>query len=334
MPSRPWRLAAGTLLSLVLLWLAARGVSWSDLGLALGSARWTLVTAALAAVLGSSLVRAWCWRRLLVATAAPMTLVGVWKILLIGHFLNICLPARAGDVARVYLMGEAARMAKTGAATSLVVEKFFDLTTLLLLLGPISVLVELPGAISGVGRGLAGVAVVLPLAVVVLAWRGTALVRLLERHTDNDDGWVARLARYAETVVESLSIIRSWQGLALMQAGYLATWLLLVGANYAVLRAAGIDAPVVAAFVVMIVLQVGMSVPSTPGRIGVFQYVAVLALAPFGVAREPALAFGVLMHLVGYGPLVALGGLSSWIGLATKGQQRPPDPNPHSVGGP
>ena len=184
------------------------------------------------------------------------------------------------------------------------------------------------------GRGLAGVVAVLPLAVVVLAWRGTALVRLLERYADNDDGWVARLARYAETVVESLSIIRSWQGLALMQVGYLATWLLLVGANYAVFRAAGIDAPVVAAFVVMIVLQVGMSVPSTPGRIGVFQYVAVLALAPFGVAREPALTFGVLMHLVGYGPLVALGGLSSWIGLATKRQQRPPDPNPYSVGGP
>ncbi len=318
MPNRPWRLAAGTLLSLGLLWLAARGVSWVGVGVALGSARWTLVVVGAIAVLGTTVLRAWCWRRLLVATTVSVTLVRVWKILLIGHFLNICVPARAGEVARVYLLSEAARMPKTSAATSLVVEKFFDLTALLLLLGPVSLLAELPVALTGVGRGFATAAVVFSLAVVGLAWRGTELVRMLERYADGDDGWVVRLARYGKTAVESLAIIRSWQGLALMQAAYLGVWLALMGANYAVLRAVGIDVPFEAAFVVMLALQLGTLVPSTPWKIGVFQYVAVLALAPFGVAREPALTFGVLMHLVGFGPLVALGGLWSWIGLASK----------------
>jgi uncharacterized protein (TIRG00374 family) len=317
-PNRPWRLAAGTLLSLGLLWLAARGVSWAGVGVALGSARWTLVTAAVAAVLGATVLRAWCWRRLLVATTVPVTLVAVWKILLIGHFLNICVPARAGEVARVYLLSDAARIPKTSTAASLVVEKFFDLTTLLLLFGSVSWLVELPTALTSLGRGFATAAVVLSLAVVGFAWRGTALVRRLERYADGDDGRVARLARYGQTIVESLAIIRSWQGLALMQLGFLGVWLALVGANYAVLRAVGIGAPLGAAFVVMLALQLGTAVPSTPGKIGVFQYVAVLALAPFGVAREPALTFGVLMHLVGFGPLVALGGLWSWIGLVRK----------------
>jgi hypothetical protein len=302
-----------------LLWLAARGVSWADVAVALGSARWTLVAVATTAILGATVLRAWCWRRLLVATTAPVTLVRAWKIFLIGQFLNICVPApRAGEVARVYLISDAASMSKTGAATSLVVEKFFDLTTLLLLLGPLSLLLELPVALIGVGRGFAVAAVVLPLSVIVLAWRGTALVRLLERYADGDDGRVARLAGFGKTVVESLAVIRSWQGLALMQAGYLGVWLALMGANYAVLRAVGIDGGFGAAFVVMLALQLGISVPSTPGKIGVFQYVAVLALAPFGVAREPALTFGVLMHLVGFGPLVALGGCFSWIGLARK----------------
>jgi len=317
--NRPWRLAAGTLLSVGLLWLAARGVSWADVAVALGSARWTLVAVATTAILGATVLRAWCWRRLLVATTAPVTLVRAWKIFLIGQFLNICVPApRAGEVARVYLISDAASMSKTGAATSLVVEKFFDLTTLLLLLGPLSLLLELPVALIGVKRGFAVAAVVLPLSVIVLAWRGAALVRLLERYADGDDGRVARLAGFGKTVVESLAVIRSWQRLALMQAGYLGVWLALMGANYAVLRAVGIDGGFGAAFVVMLALQLGISVPSTPGKIGVFQYVAVLALAPFGVAREPALTFGVLMHLVGFGPLVALGGCFSWIGLARK----------------
>ena len=316
---RLWRLAAGTLLSIALLWLAARGVSWADVAAALGSARWSLITVAALCVVLATALRAWCWRHLLVATKVHVTWVRAWKILLIGQFLNICVPApRAGDVARVYLMGEAAGMSKTGAATSLVVEKFFDATTLLLLLGLVSWLVDLPAAIEGARRGLAVAAVLLPLAVAAAAWRGTGLVRLLERHARRESGWVARLARHGRTIVASLRIIRRWQGLVLMQAGYLGVWLALAGVNYAVLRALEIGAPVVAAFVVLVVLQVGTSVPSTPGKLGVFQYLAVLALAPLGVAREPALTYGVLLHVVGFGPVVALGGLWSLAGLAEK----------------
>ena len=251
---------------------------------------------------------------------ARLTFVGAWKILLIGQFLNICVPARAGDVARIYLMGEAAGMPKTGAATSLVLEKFFDATTFLLLLGLVSSLVELPAPLAGVRRGLATAAVLLPLAVVALAWRGTWLVQFLDRRAHGDGGWVARLARYGDTIVESLRIIRRWQGLVLVQAGYLGIWLALAGVNYAVLRALNlaIGAPVGAAFVVLIVLQVGTSVPSTPGKIGVFQYLAVFALAPFRLAREPALTYGLLLHVVGFGPLVAFGGFWSWTGLAAQ----------------
>ena len=177
---RPWRLAASTLLSVGLLWLAARGVSWAEVAVALGSSRWHLIAVAAVCVVLATALRAWCWRRLVVDTRVPVTLVQAWKILLIGQFLNICVPARAGDVARVYLMGEAAGISKTGAATSLVLEKFFDATTLLLLLGLVSLLVELPAALAGVGRGFAAAAVLLPLAVVALAWRGTGLVRLLD----------------------------------------------------------------------------------------------------------------------------------------------------------
>ena len=50
---------------------------------------------------------------------------------------------------------DAAWMPKTGAVTSLVLEKFFDATTLLLLLGLVSLLVELPAPLAGVRRRLA-----------------------------------------------------------------------------------------------------------------------------------------------------------------------------------
>ena len=209
--------------------MAARGVSWAEVDAGLGSARGNLIAVAAGGVLVATALRAWCWRRLLVATTVPVTFVGAWKILLSGQFLNICVPARAGDVARVNLMSEAAGMPKTGAATSLVLEKFFDATMLLWLLGLVSLLVEVPAPLAGVRRGLAAAAMFLPLAVVALAWRGTRLVRRLEWQAHGDGGWVARLARHGETIVESLRIIRQWHGLVLMHAGYLGSWLALAG---------------------------------------------------------------------------------------------------------
>ena len=73
---RLWRrLVAGTVLSIGLLWLAARGVSWAGVAAALGSARWSLIAVAAGCVLVATALRAWCWRRILVATTVPVTVV-------------------------------------------------------------------------------------------------------------------------------------------------------------------------------------------------------------------------------------------------------------------
>ena len=42
---------------------------------------------------------------------------------------------------------------------------------------------------------------------------------------------------------------------------------------------------------VLVVLQVGITLPSVPGRIGVFEYLCILSLAVFGVAQQGVGAF-------------------------------------------
>ena len=140
-------------------------------------------------------------------------------------------------------------------------------------------------------------------------------MRLSKKLEVSNPAWLASIASQVSIVVQQLSVLRRWDRFALTQAGYLAIWFSLAGANYAVLEALDISLPLEAAFVVLVVLQVGTSIPSTPGKVGVFQYLTVLALAPFGVEREVALTYSVLLQVVGFGPLVALGGFWSWIGL-------------------
>jgi hypothetical protein len=94
-------------------------------------------------------------------------------------------------------------------------------------------------------------------------------------------------------------------------------WSLLVwffGAltNLAVLRALELPPSMGVALLLLAVLQLGMAVPSLPGRIGVFEGVCVAVLALFGVHAELALACGLLLHAVVLLPPAALGAWWLW----------------------
>ena len=69
-----------------------------------------------------------------------------------------------------------------------------------------------------------------------------------------------------------------------------------------------------ARLLVLIALQAGISLPSIPGRFGIFEYICVLALGSFGVAQPLALSYGLLLHFVVLVPTTVLGGVF-FIGL-------------------
>jgi hypothetical protein len=54
-------------------------------------------------------------------------------------------------------------------------------------------------------------------------------------------------------------------------------------------------------------LGLASALPSTPGYVGIYQFVAVTVLAPLGVAKAAALAFILLAQASGYVVLLLLG---------------------------
>ena len=77
--------------------------------------------------------------------------------------------------------------------------------------------------------------------------------------------------------------------------------------NQLLLWSLDIDVPLLAPLLLLVVLQIGVRVPSSPGSIGVLHYLSVLTLELFGVGRDLALSYGVLLHLVTYLPPSLLG---------------------------
>ena len=314
-PLRSWRLLIGTLLGLVCLWLAARDVSWSELGRALRTADYRLVVLAGGLVVAATGIRAWCWRHVYGPTPRPIPFTRAWRILLVAQFLNIGVPARAGDIARVYLIGEAGRFSKTAAATSLVIEKFFDMVAFLFMLFLIATQTNLPPTLDDVASGLAVATVVLASLIVASAWNADRLVGVLSRRIEGVEGWRRRGLEQLVTVLDGVRVLRRWRAALALQLGYLGGWGALGVATYLALLALGLGLPPIAAVVVLGVVQLGTSVPSTPGKVGVFQVLSVLALAPFGVPGDVAFTYGVLLYFVSYVPVMLLGGVGLWLEL-------------------
>jgi hypothetical protein len=68
-------------------------------------------------------------------------------------------------------------------------------------------------------------------------------------------------------------------------------------------------------------LGLGSALPSTPGYVGIYQFVAVTVLAPLGMAKSSALAFILLAQASGYVVLLLLGIPCLYV-LRKKGDRR------------
>jgi hypothetical protein len=63
---------------------------------------------------------------------------------------------------------------------------------------------------------------------------------------------------------------------------------------------------------VLVVLQGGVAVPSTPGKIGVFQYLCVIALSVFGVPAATGFSYGVVLYALVVGTMVVWAAVVLW----------------------
>jgi uncharacterized membrane protein YbhN (UPF0104 family) len=82
-------------------------------------------------------------------------------------------------------------------------------------------------------------------------------------------------------------------------------------ANYFVLSSLDLQLGLGPALAVLVALMGSAVIPSLPGRVGVFQYLCVLALLPFGLDFDQALAFSLALYAVVYLPPIMIGLLSA-----------------------
>ncbi len=281
------------------LYLAMRNVSVAELAVVWSGVRaeWVLL-AGLTFVI-TMLVKAMRWRVLFGAERPDLSLAQLATLLAAGQATNMLLPARLGELGRAYLTGSQAGTSRLYVLGTLAAEKILDVAALAVLLVVLAITLPLPGALAERAPLLVAPALVVVAGAAVLwgtrrRWQPFAARVLGERMGGRGSRWRGWL----EAGVNGLAA--AWRNRSLpAAAGWtVLIWLLAGITNLALFPAFALPADLAPAFVLLAVLQVGVAPPSTPGKVGIFEYLSVLALGPFGVPAPQAITYSIVLHLL------------------------------------
>lgn len=262
--------------------------------------------------LGTIVARSIAWRAILLER------ISLRKAFLTeneGYLLNNLLPFRLGEIGRAFLLSRTSPLSFWEVLSTIMVERIFDVGIMAgLLLSTVPFVIgadwALQAALVAGGFVIAGF-----VALFFMARNQDWVLRFFTRVTAP---W-PRLTEFGKAKLQSFLA-----GLATMQdisrfgkvlLWLLATWILNIAWYITLLWAFVPEAKLLWGLFAVGVLSLGVSAPSTPAYVGVYEAVQVGSLSLFGVDESTAFAYAIIAHSIYFIITVSLGA----VGLARDG---------------
>lgn len=306
-------LLAGTALGIALLVLLLRSVDLGALGNAFSTADYGYLLLAAIPFLVNWLLKVPRWA-LLFGEDAPGwdTLFGAMNV---GYAINSLFPARLGEIVRAYWIRDRSGTSMMLALSTIALERVLDGTTLIILLLVMLPTVPFPRQLLGPALTLGAIFVLALIAMAVVANNShrqeSAVGRLLARL---QRGRLLPIGKAVQQIIAGLHALRNRRALALVLVYTAIIWAANAVFFWLMVRAFHLNVPFTAGILLATVLNLGMAVPSSPGYVGVFEYLTVLTLGLYGVGagtvQHPgadALAAALALHVFAFGPVTVVG---------------------------
>lgn len=301
------KVIAGLALSALLVYLSLRGIDFGEVTRGFGKIRYGYIAPILAGMVLMQLLRSYRWGLIL----SPLGKVGqgiLFSVTSVGFLAIIAIPARLGELARPYLITRKSNISMSSAFGTVFVERIFDCLTVLIILLFILFFTPLPLWFIRAGLVLLLMTAALLAAMVLLLVKREASLKILCPLVARLPGrYAAAVNRLLDHFIDGFRSLVDPRLLSSVTALSLAIWLLDVAIIQLMLMALGFELPLAAAFVVMIILIVGIAIPTAPGFIGNWHYSCILGLSLFAVPQAEALGFAILYHFMSVGIIVLLG---------------------------
>ncbi len=268
--------------------------------------------------------RAIRWHFML-AMVKKISFKSLFNSTVIGFSISYTLPGRIGEIAKPLILGIKENISRSYALGTVVMERILDILSVLFLYSVFVVWSILSGNRRVEDSALfhnikKGSQIVLIFVVIFIA---IAILLLKKKH------WIEKIIMFItkpfplrirnEVVkigngfVEGINFFSSSRVNTILSLFFsLTLWLCISLSYYSFLWFSGVKESFFLIFPYIMILAIGASIP-TPGMVGGFHAASRLALVSiFGLDRDLAVGYTLVMHLLVVGTTVLLGTLASW----------------------
>jgi len=301
------KLAVGAVISLLFLYLAARGIRWEDFAGALRRTRYLYLIPGVAFTMLGHFSRSVRWKYMM-SPVKECALSRLWSATAIASMVNHLLPARLGEFVRAYVIGRSEQVSKSAAFATIVYERVVDVFVLIVLLWFSMMQISGPPWL----QRSATLLVVFNLALFGLL---VAMVRWRQRFRTLLDRGVRplptdarrRIHASANAFVDGLGVVTRPASSIPITVFSVAVWGCAVLGIYFSVLACRLDVPLMTSVVLIVLISLGSMIPSAPAFVGTLQYACVVGLGIYGVDRGEALAFSAVYHATQFFPITLAG---------------------------
>ena len=305
--NRALKLIIGFAISAAGLWYAFREMNFNELIEYLSQTNLSYILLAMLIMVASVALRAYRWQ-LILKPIQIFTLNPLFGSIMIGNFGNGVLPLRLGELLRAYAISRSNMITASVAFGTIIMEHILDLMAVIAMMiffAFFSPLMEWNGKI------LIGLVVFMIGGLVFIIWLGKS-------HSNFRDKFVhwklfqtstgqKLLGNIQNVFIGLTSIVKTKHSVQLVFLT-LMLWVLYYICIILVVFATGLKITWVAVGIVLIATTMAITVPSAPGYVGTYHAAAVYVLVNiFGIGLTESQAFAVLIHAIGFIPLVFIG---------------------------
>jgi uncharacterized protein (TIRG00374 family) len=300
------------LLAAVLLYLALRGLDWAVFFTTLKQITYTYLPLLLIFYGVSYLGRAIRWK-LLVDGTNRIALREVFWANMVGYLGNTLLPARAGELARAVYLSKRSESSTMFVLATCLAERMMDVIALVIF-GSVALLSlhTTSDALQTAINIMALVGVLGLFALLLLLRFRNTISRIIahqrflgEQPKEKIIQWIGQFT----LSLQSLLHVRK-----LFYFGLLTILIWCLDAINTVFLATLLHVHLIFTQAIVLLASLGLSsaLPSTPGYVGIYQFVTIAVLEPFGITHEGALSLILVSQILNILLVSILGAIGLW----------------------
>lgn len=272
---------------------------------------------ALAIYLFGYVIRGYRWV-ILLSPIKKCKFSSLFPTLIIGFMMNNILPARLGEFYRAHLNGKKEDISRSASLATIILERLFDGLTMIVALWVSLALANLPIKVQSMPSGIQhaiqwspwvfGTAFFCCFAILIFKKIAINIMNYVISHAP--EKYQEILKKIGHAFIDGLQILQNMKESFGVMFLSIAAWSCEFASYYFIalgFSLAPTPLNIWSAALLMAVANLGILIPNAPGGFGLFEFIGVALLLPYGIPKETAVGYMFLLHSLLWLPITGMG---------------------------